>query len=86
MKKDVGVLADKTSNMSQQCVLSVKKANYILVYSKRSVARSLREVIFPLYLALETCAHLWNAQYKEKHRPVHMGPEKDHKNDQGSGG
>jgi len=51
-QKDLGLLVDTKFNMSQQCVLAVKKANGILGCIRHSIASRSREVILPLYSAL----------------------------------
>ena len=55
--------------MSQQCALTAREANCILVCSKRSVASKLREATLLLYSALvrphlEYCVHMRSPQYR----------------------
>jgi len=70
VEKDLRILADKKLNMSQQCALAARKANYILGRTERGVACREREVIVPLYSALvrphlENCVQAWGLQHKK---------------------
>ena len=61
---------DGKLNMSQQCTITTQKVNWILGRIKRSVISRSREVILPLYCALERphleyCAHMGSPQYSK---------------------
>ncbi|GAB0206680.1 mitochondrial enolase superfamily member 1 [Grus japonensis] len=90
-EKDLGVLIDEKLNMSQQCVLAAQKANRVLgcIKNRRVTSRS-REVILPLYSALERphlehCIQLWGPQYRRDNGAVGVSPEEGHEADQRAG-
>jgi len=71
VEKDLGVLVDNRSSVSQQYALVAKKSSEILKCIKRSMAIRTREVILPLYSALfrphlEYCIQFLASQYKKK--------------------
>ena len=64
-EKDLGVIMGNRLTMSQQCALVPKKAKVILGCIKKKVASRSREVILPLYSALEHCVQFQDSQFKK---------------------
>lgn len=63
------ILVDTKLKVSQQCVLSAKKANDVLGCIRQNIVSRLAEVILPLCfvlltLHLESCVHFWAPQYE----------------------
>ena len=51
-EKYMGLLVEEKLNMTQQCALTIQKANHILSCIKSTMASRSREVILPLSSAL----------------------------------
>ncbi|PKU46623.1 hypothetical protein llap_3067 [Limosa lapponica baueri] len=88
-EKDLGVLVDTKSNMSQQCAFAAKMVNGILGCIMQSTASRSREVIFPLFSALmrphlEHCVQLWASQNK-RGMDILESPVKGYQDDEGTG-
>ncbi|XP_063245987.1 triadin isoform X5 [Prinia subflava] len=69
-EKDLGLLADEKLDVTQQCVLAVKKDICILGCSRSSVASTSKEVMVSLYSALvrphlEYCVQDWEPPHKK---------------------
>ena len=87
-EKDLGVSVDGRLNMSQQCVLAVQKANYILGCIKRGVSSRSREVILPLCSALtrpQLKCPVLGLPTQEGHEAAGVDPEEGREDDQRGG-
>ena len=87
VEKNLGMLADKKLDMSQQCALAAWKDKSILGCIRKGAASRVRKVIVPLCSALvrfhlEYCVQAWNPQYR---KDVGVGPEEGHGDDQRAG-
>ena len=90
MKRDLGVLVDNKINMSEQCAAVAKKANRILGCINQGITSRDKDVTIPLYSALvrphlEHCVRFWSLLCKKVVDRLGEGPEKGHKDDQGTG-
>ena len=64
-ERDLGVIVENSGKYSEQCVMSVKKANAMLGIIKRNIHFKSKEVIVKLYKSLvrprlEYCIQAWN--------------------------
>ncbi|KAJ7398423.1 hypothetical protein BTVI_125173 [Pitangus sulphuratus] len=88
--KELGVLVDEKSDMSQQCVPKPRRPKHILCCITRRVASRSREVILCLYSALmrphlEYRIQLWSSQHKKDVDLLEKGPEEGHEDNQRDG-
>jgi len=51
-EKGLGILVNEKLDVSQQCALAAQKANCVLGYIKRSIARRPREEVLPFCSAV----------------------------------
>ncbi|KAJ7402952.1 rna-directed dna polymerase from mobile element jockey-like [Pitangus sulphuratus] len=73
-EKDLEVLVDEKLNTTQQYVLRAQKANCILGFIKRNVARRSREVILPLYCGHSRASNLRRTWISWSKPTVALGP------------
>jgi ribonuclease P/MRP protein subunit RPP40 len=64
-ERDLGVIIDSSGKSSEQCILSVKKANAVLGMIKRNINFKSKEIMVRLYKALvrphlEYCVQVWS--------------------------
>ena len=70
VEKNLGMLADKKLDMSQQCALAAWKDKSILGCIRKGAASRVRKVIVPLCSALvrshlEYCVQAWGVQHEK---------------------
>jgi ribonuclease P/MRP protein subunit RPP40 len=64
-ERDLGVIIDSSGKSSEQCILSVQKANAVLGMIKRNINFKSKEIMVRLYKALvrprlEYCVQAWS--------------------------